>query len=181
MTFIDMDEFETEKLILRRITKKDAEDMYEYAKNPEVSKFLTWSPHESLFYTKGYIKFLQKKYRSGEYHDWGIEFKENSKFIGTCGFSTFDPDNLKAEIGYVLNPDYHGMGIATEAVKAVIEYSFDNLGLHRLEARTVEENTASEKVLEKCGFTLEGTFKDELFLKGEFKSIRHYAILNEGN
>jgi len=179
MTFLDMNEFETERLILRRITKNDASDMYEYAKRGDVTRFLTWHPHEDIHYTRGYIKFLQKKYRSGEYHDWGIELKENGKFIGTCGYSVFDPDNHKAEIGYVLNPDYHNLGFATEVVKAVIEYSFLSLGLHRLEARTVEENTASQRVLEKCGFLLEGTFTHDIFLKGEYKNIKHYALINK--
>ena len=179
MTFLDMEEFETERLILRRITKRDAPDMFEYAQNREVSKYLTWDAHDDIYYTRDYIRFLQKKYRSGEYYDWGIELREESKFIGTCGFSNFDPDNLKAEIGYVLNPKYHNMGIATEAVKAIIEYSFLHLGLHRLEARTVEENHASQRVLEKCGFRLEGIFTHELFLKGEFRNIRHYALIND--
>ena len=99
MTFLNMKELETDRLILRKISKKDAPDMYEYAKDPEVSRYLTWSAHESLSYTTRYIKFLKSKYRSGEYFDWGIELKSNGKFIGTCGFSVFDSENRKAEIG----------------------------------------------------------------------------------
>ena len=178
MTFLDMNEFETERLILRRITKNDDSDMYEYAKRGDVTRFLTWHPHKDIYYTRGYIKFLLKKYKTSEYYDWGIELKENQKFIGTCGYSNFDPENHKAEIGYVINPDYHNMGIATEAVKAIIEYSFKSLELHRLEARTIKGNAASEKVLKKCGFIFEGTGIDEIFLKGSFKTINHFSLLN---
>ncbi len=176
MTFLDMRELETERLILRKISKSDAEDMFEYAKNPEVSKFLTWSAHESLRYTRSYIKFLIKKYREGEYFDWAIETKDTHKFIGTCGFSMFDKENRKVEIGYVLNPDYWGNGYATEAIKKILQYAAE-LGMHRVEARIIDKNTASEKVILKCGFSFEGTGKDEMYIKDEFKTIHHYARL----
>ena len=178
MTFLDMRSLETPRLILRRITKKDASDMFEYSRNPEVSKYLTWSAHEDRAYTASYIKFLIKKYRSGEYFDWGIEIKDSGKFIGTCGFSVFDATNKKAELGYVLNPLFQGFGYAEEAVKAVIDYSFGTLELHRLEARVMEGNLSSEKLLKKCGFNFEGTGIHELFVKEEYKTIHHYALVN---
>ncbi len=178
MTFYDMTNIETERLILRKIEKKDARDMYEYSKNPKTSEFLTWSAHESLSYTKKYIRFLIKKYKTGEYFDWAIEEKSSKKFIGTCGFPIFDPDNSKAEIGYVLNPSFWGKGYATEAVKALTSYAFSSLNLHRLEARCMKNNLSSENVLKKCSFTLEGVFTDELFIKGEYKTISHFALLN---
>jgi ribosomal-protein-alanine N-acetyltransferase len=177
MTFLNMKDLETDRLVLRKISKKDAPDMYEYAQNPEVSKYLTWYAHESLSYTKRYIRFLKSKYRSGEYFDWGIELKDTGKFIGTCGFSVFDPDNKKAEIGYVLNPEYCNKGYATEAVSKVIKYAFSELHLHRIEARIIKENTVSASVAQKCGLRLEGTAVDELFLKGEYKTILHYALI----
>ncbi len=177
MTFLDMKTLETERLVLRKITKRDAEDMYEYSKNPDVSKYLTWDTHESLAYTRAYIRFLSKKYRSGEYFDWGIELKETHKLIGTCGYSVFDKANSKVEIGYVLNPLFWKKGYATEAVKRIIEYAFDELDIHRIEARLMDGNTASEKVLKKCGLKYEGTGKDEIFIKEEFKTLHHYSLL----
>ena len=176
MTFLDMKELETDRLILRKISKSDAKDMYEYAKNPDVSKYLTWSAHESLRYTRSYIKFLIKKYREGEYFDWAIEEKESHKFIGTCGYSMFDEENFKVEVGYVLNPDFCKRGYATEAVKRIVEYAKE-LGMHRVEARIIKENTVSENVIKKCGFILEGIGHDEMYIKGEYKTILHYARL----
>ena len=180
MTFFDMKELETKRLILRRISKKDASDLYEYAKNPDVSKYLTWSAHESLSYTSGYIKFLIKKYKKGEFFDWAIELKETKKFIGTCGFSVFDPLNKKVEIGYVLNPQYHNNGFATECVKRIIEYAFEELGIHRIEARIMDGNKASERVIQKCGFTHEGTGIDEMLIKDGYKTIHHYSLIQHG-
>ena len=181
MTFFDMKDIETERLILRKIAKEDASDMYEYSKDPKTSEFLTWSPHESVSYTKKYIRFLLKKYKTGEYFDWAIEEKESGKFIGTCGFPLFDPENSKAEIGYVLNPSFWGRGYATEAVTAIVDYAFSSLKLHRLEARCMKNNSSSENVLKKCAFSLEGVFKDELIIKGEYKTISHFALLNPNN
>lgn len=180
MTFLEMKALETERLTLRRITKKDAADMYEYAKNPDVSKYLTWSAHESLSYTSGYIRFLQKKYRKGEFFDWGVEIKDTGKFIGTCGFTYIDFQNKKAEIGYVLNPKYHNCGYATECVSRVIEYAFEDLGLHRIEARIMDGNIASERVIKKSGFSEEGTAADEMFIKNAYKTIHHYALIRRG-
>jgi ribosomal-protein-alanine N-acetyltransferase len=181
MNFLDMKKLETERLVLRRLEKRDAYDMYEYAKDPEASRFLTWNPHPNLSYTKAYVKFLIKKYRTCEYFDWAVVEKSSGKFIGTCGFSVFSPENRKAEIGYVLNPDFHGFGYGIEAVRKVIDYAFSELLLHRIEARCIEENKSSIKLLEKCGFILEGIGKDELFLKDEFKTIHHFAKINPDN
>ena len=177
MNFLDMRSLETDRLILRRIKKQDAEGMYAYAKNPEVSKYLTWSSHESLAYTRGYIRFLQRKYRSGEFFDWGLEEKATGKFIGTCGYSVFDPENRKVEIGYVLNPEHQGKGYATEAVKEIIRYATEELEVHRIEARIIDGNIASEKVIKKCGLRFEGTGIDEMLIKGEYKTIHHYALI----
>ncbi len=175
-TVIKMPTLETSRLILRKIEKDDYKDINEYSSNPEVSRFLTWSEHESLDYTKEYTRYIIKKYKTGEFLDWALVLKANSKMIGTCGFTSFDIANSKAEIGYVISDDYWNNSYATEAVQRVMEYAFLELGINRLEARTMVGNIASEKLLEKCGFCLEGVFTDELYVKGEFRTIKHFAI-----
>ncbi|MBR6633674.1 MAG: GNAT family N-acetyltransferase [Clostridia bacterium] len=171
-----MPTLETERLVLRRLTKKDARDVYEYSSDPNVPKYLTWSVHESYAYTKKYLRFLVSKYKSGEYLDWGIVLKSSGKLIGTCGFTSIDTSHAKGEIGYVLNPSYWNCGYATEAVERVLEYAFNELELNRVEARVMEGNTASVSILNKCNMTHEGTFTQELFVKGEFKNVMHFAI-----
>ena len=105
--------------------------------------------------------------------------KSSGKVIGTCGYTSIDLNNFKAEIGYVLNEKYWNMGYATEAVKTVVAYSFETLKFKRLDARVMEGNLNSVKLLEKCGFKYEGTGVSELFVKGEFKNIMHFALTNE--
>ncbi|MBQ3178700.1 MAG: GNAT family N-acetyltransferase, partial [Clostridia bacterium] len=81
------------------------------------------------------------------------------------------------EIGYVLNPSYWGMGIAPEAVSAVLRFGFTELHLHRIEARYMTGNTASRRVMEKVGMTYEGTARESMFVKGDFVSVGTCAIL----
>ena len=171
-----MPTLETDRLRLRKLTKHDATDMFEYASLQEVTRFLTWSPHESPAYTKKYVRYLVSQYRSGEFLDWAIALKENDRMIGTCGFTSIDIENSTAEIGYVLNPAYHKNGFASEAVRCVMEYVFGHLEFNRAVARVIEGNEDSVKLLQRLGFRQEGTGIEELFVKGRFVNVMHFAI-----
>lgn len=168
---------ETQRLILRQMRVSDAKDMYEYARLPEVSKYLLWAPHDSLDYTKSYLKQVEAAYKSNDFHDFGVILKSNNKLIGTCGFANLDMANFRGEVGYVLNPEYWGMGIAAEAVNAVLRLGFDIMGLNRIEARYMVDNINSRKVMEKCGMTFEGVARQSMFVKNEFCDIGVCAIL----
>jgi ribosomal-protein-alanine N-acetyltransferase len=97
--------------------------------------------------------------------------------IGTCGFTSIDVANRRGEIGYVLNPDYHRLGYAPEAAKRVLEFGFTRLELNRIEARFMKGNEPSRRVAEKIGMTFEGYARDELFVKGEYRTVGRCAIL----
>ena len=170
---------ETERLILRRIRVSDARDMYEYARRPEVTRYLLWAPHESLEYTRTYLKQAEREYRAGSFHDFGVIYKENNKLIGTCGFARIDRANSTAEAGYVLNPDYWGMGIAPEALRAVIRMGFEKQGFNRIEARYMADNIRSRRVMEKCGMRCEGIHRQSLFVRDSFADVGICALLKD--
>lgn len=174
--FVNIPTLQTDRLILRRITKNDINDVYSYARDPEVSKYLLWNPHPSIEFTKLYLKTVDSFYKRAKFYDWGIVCKENGMLIGTCGFSEIDTENDSAEVGYVLNREYWGRGIAAEALKEVIQFGFEVLGLHRIEARYMTQNSRSVRVLEKCGMKFEGELADAIKVKGSFKTIGIYAI-----
>ncbi len=174
-----MPEITTERLILRRMMAKDAGDMYEYACQKEVTKYLTWFPHPDPGYTRDYLEYLGTRYRVGDFFDWAITLKESGKMIGTCGFTSFDYTNDSAEMGYVLNPEYRGRGIAPEALYAVMKFGFDNLGLHRAEAKFIEGNDASRRVMEKVGMSFEGIRREGMLIKGEYRNIGVCAVLRD--
>lgn len=170
---------ETERLILRGMRVSDKENMYEYASNENVTKYLTWDTHPSPEYTKQYLEFIMSKYRIGDFYDWAVIWKENSKMIGTCGFSRLDCRNNVGEVGYVLNPEYWGKEIAPEAVKKIIEFGFSNLMLNRIEARYMVGNQRSRRVMEKCGMTYEGVERESLYVKNKYVDVGLCAILRK--
>ena len=165
------------KIKLRRILKTDIDDVYEYASDPATSEYLLWSPHPNKSYTKKYLDHLDKKYRRGEFYDWGIEY--DGKMIGTCGFTSFSIENNSAEIGYVLNKAFWGKGIAARVARMVMEYGFLELGLNRIEAKYMVENDSSSRVMEKCLMTSEGVLRSAVYSKNKYRDIGVYSILRE--
>lgn len=168
---------ETNRLILRKMMVLDYENMYEYACRTDVTKYLTWSPHQNSDYTREYLEYISTKYSLGEFYDWAVINKYDQKMIGTCGFTRFDFHSNNAEIGYVLNPQYWNQGYATEAVRAVIDFGFRKIGLSRIEAKYIEGNDASKRVMERVGMTYEGTMRSALLVKDEYKNIGICSIL----
>ena len=169
----------TERLVLRPMSVSDYEDMYDYAKSGELTKYLLWSPHPSSEYTKKYLKFVEKRYRMGDFYDWAIEEKSSGRMIGSCGFTTIDIEHRKGEIGYVINPTFHRCGYAVEAAQAIIEFGFYDLDLNRIECRIMKENEPSFKVAKKLGMTFEGYMRDALYVKGSYRTIGMCSILKE--
>ena len=83
----------TERILLRKIEKKYAKDVYEYARHPEVTRFLLWDAHKDPTYSRDYVNYLQGLYREGSFYDWGIVLRDGGHLIGTCGFTRFDFEN----------------------------------------------------------------------------------------
>lgn len=173
--FTDIPRLHTERLTLRMITPRDLADVNEYAADPSVPRYLLWSVHETIGFTRLYLNNLVARYRRGQFYDWGIEY--NGKMIGTCGFTSFDIANNAAEIGYVLNSRFWHMGIGGEAARAVIDFGFEKLGLERIEARYIAENVASERLAQSCGMKHEGILRSAMLVKGEYRDIGVCAIL----
>ena len=173
--FKNIPTIKTERLLLRRIVDRDIRDIYEYSSNPETTEFLLWYPHESIYDTKRFLSVIKRKYKEGDYFEWGIEY--NGKMIGTCGFTAFSILNNSAEIGYVINPDYKGLGIATEAARAVISFGFRTLDLNRIEAKYMIANKRSLSVMLKCGMKEEGVSRKAVMSKRGYEDVGHAAIL----
>jgi ribosomal-protein-alanine N-acetyltransferase len=169
----------TARLVLRKMLPADADDMFEYAESPIVTQYLLWDPHVSRRFTHSYLKFLQGQYAAGAFFDWAITLADSGKMIGTCGFAAIDLENDTGEIGYVINPDFWGMGYATEALGRVMSFGFGVLGMHRIYVRIMSGNLASERVAKKCGMRHEATLYSSLLVKGEYRTIKIYAILRD--
>lgn len=170
---------QTQRLILRKIMPEDAADVFEYGSDPLVTRFVTWSTHQSIDDSKNFIDFILEQYWNGYPSSWGIILKEKAKLIGTLGIVAYEPVHARIEIGYVINRNYWGEGMTTEAVKAFIEYCFTDLGVNRVEAKCFPENIASARVMEKSGLTYEGLLRQYALVKGVYQDLKTYAILRE--
>ena len=167
----------TERLTLRKILPSDLDDVFEYGSDPSVSKFLLWSPHPDKGYTRFYLNFVAVRYKKAEFYDWGVEYQ--GKMIGTCGFTAFDVNNNSAEIGYVLNSKYWGIGIGYEAASKVVEFGFSVLELNRIEVHYLVGNDASAALAKKLGMTFEGIHRGAIKCKGEYRDVCVAAITRE--
>ena len=176
-TFRDPPQLQTRRLLLRKMLKTDYRDMYEYACQEQVTQYLLWRPHDSEAYTYKYLHYIQSRYRAGDFYDWAIVVKGQNKMIGTCGFKEFNTEANSAEIGYVLNPSYWGCGLAPESVSAVLQFGFVDLRLNRIEAKYMEDNHRSRRVMEKVGMRYEGTNRESMHVKGRYVSVGVCAIL----
>lgn len=177
LTHIGTKEIKTERLILRRFKPEDAEAMFDtWANDERVTRFLTWEPHGTLDVTEYIIDLWIKDYEKENTYQWAIEFE--GKLIGSIGCVETNESNECGEIGYCIGYDYWGKGIMREAAKAVIDFLFREVNLHRIEILHATKNPASGKVAQKCGLTYEGT-KREYFksASGEFLDIAIYSIL----
>lgn len=177
--FSRIPELSTPRLILRRMRPGDEQDMYDYARRSDVTRYLLWSPHPDIYYTRDYLRYLSTRYATGSFYDWGVVCKDGGHLIGTCGFTSFDAQHDAGEIGYVLHPEYWGQGYATEAVERVVRFGFDTLGLHRIEARFIEGNTASLRVMEKVGMQFEGYRREAMMIKGKYRTIGYCSMLRQ--
>lgn len=168
---------ETPRLILRGMRVSDAADMFAYAKDPAVTEFLTWYPHATAEETRQYLTYVGQRYRTGDFYDWAVVDQESGHMIGTCGFTSFNCPSDSAEVGYVLNPAYQGRGLATEAVRRVIRFGFEELELHRIEAHFMEGNDASRRLMERVGMTFEGFARESMKIKGKYCTVGTCAVL----
>ena len=170
---------ETERLLLRRITNDDANEVFELRSNPETMKYIPRPLVKNNEDALEHIAMIEEKIITNVGINWGITLKGNPKLLGIIGFYRMQPENYRAEIGYILSPDFHGKGIIPEAVNKLIRYGFDDLKLHSIEAVIDPENFASETVLLKCGFVKEAHFKESELYEGKFLDKVIYSLLNK--
>lgn len=150
---------ETPRLILRRARIEDAEPMFRnWANDPDVTKYLTWPPHGDIDVTKKVIENWIAGYEMDDYYQWMIVLKQTGEPIGSIMASTMGRAQ-SAHIGYCIGKAWRHQGIMSETLKAVMDFLFDEVGYHRVEAMHDPNNPNSGKVMKKCGMQFEGTLR----------------------
>ena len=168
---------ETSRLILRRAVREDAEPMFRnWASDPEVTKYLTWPPHENVEVTQNLLERWTTEYEKDDYYHWMIVLKEIGQPIGSLLVTTAGRAQ-SAHIGYCIGQNWWRKGIMTEAVQAVIRFLFEEVGYHRIEAMHDPNNPNSGRVMRKCGMKYEGTTHASDRNNQGICDADHYAIL----
>lgn len=180
MLVFDFTEFpllETERLVLRQIIRDDANEMFALRSNPDIMKYIPRELPKTIDDAVVHIDFMQGLLEKQECINWAICLKGEKNLIGNIGYFRMQPENHRAELGYMLSQDFHGKGIMQEAITEILKFGFETMKLHSVEAVTDPENFSSWKLLEKNGFVREGHFKEDCYWQGKFLDSYVYSLL----
>lgn len=165
---------EINRVILRNFNRQDLDDLFEYAQVEEVGLNAGWIPHSTKEQSELILNMFIK-----DINTFAIVYKENNKVIGSIslGKDNIRPGVNSKYLGYVLSKNYWGLGLMTECVKKILEYGFFTLNLDIISVSHFKENIRSKRVIEKCGFVYEGTFrKSSLLYNGTLKDKCFYSL-----
>ena len=152
---------ETGRLVLRPFRIEDAQPMYEnWASDPEVTKFLMWPAHPSVEVSREVLKSWICQYSDEKYYQWAIVLKENGDIpIGSIAVVHQNEEIGMVHIGYCIGRRWWHQGVTSEALRALITFFMEEVGVNRVESRHDSNNPNSGKVMEKCGMRLEGVLR----------------------
>lgn len=168
----------TERLVLREFRPDDWESVHEYAVDPDVFHYMPWGPN-SEDETRAFIcrAMDARKEDPRLSFELAITLAENGRLIGGGGIRADDESFRSANMGYCLRRDAWGAGLGTESAVALISYGFEKLGVHRIWATCDSGNVRSARVLEKSGMRLEGTRRDDTWVRERWRSTHIFAVL----
>ena len=172
---------ETERLVLRRVDKNDVEEIRKLRGNPETMKYIPRPLVKTVDDALEHIALIESKIENNEGINWAITLKDNPKLIGIIGHYRIKPEHYRAEIGYMILPEFNGKGIVTEAINEVVNYGFNIMKLNSIEAIIDPKNKASEKVLLKNGFVKEAHILENEYYDGKFIDSVIYSLLKKNH
>ncbi len=169
-------EITTQRFCLRKILSTDQQQIFEGLSGEDVIKYYGIS-YNTFEETGRQMEWYENLIRTGTGIWWGISFRSTTELIGACGFNNISIEHNKTEMGYWLLPANWKMGIMFEVIPAIIDYAFNVLKLHRIEASVEIGNIASKKLLIKLGFQYEGTLKECELKNGKFIGLEYWALI----
>ena len=177
MDWEDLPTINTNRLSLRLIRAADADDFYAVYSNPEVMRYWSTPPLPNRAAASKLISEIHEGLERHELLKWGIALRTDDKLIGSVTLFHLDFTHRRAEIGYALGRAYWGNGYMQETLKAVLDYAFTVLNLHRIEADVDPRNDASVRTLERLGFQREGYLRERWQVNGEIQDAFFYGLL----
>ena len=178
--FIPFPQLETQNLILRKLEFTDAAALLFLRSNDLVMQHIDKAKMTSIEDANKLIQLINDGLAEQDSICWAIVTKENpNELIGTIGFWHMVKEHYRAEIGYILHPNFWGKGLMKQAIAATIHYGFGDLNLHSIEANTNPLNTASQKLLVKNGFVQEAYFKENYYYNGQFLDSAIFSLIKK--
>lgn len=170
----------TQRLILRPFSEGDVDAVFAYASNPNVTRFTLWDTHRTREESRQYaVDYAQSRYQEHVPEPIAITLRAKPQLgpIGSIGCFWVSQANATMELGYCLGEPYWNQGIVTEAAQALLKHTFETYKVERLQARVMDGNDASVRVLEKLQFHFEGTLRSSLYHRGRFRDVMMFSLL----
>jgi ribosomal-protein-alanine N-acetyltransferase len=168
----------TPRLTLRPFSEADAEPLFEFARNPNVTRFTLWEAHRNIAETVNFVRdYAALRYREGMAEPYAITLTPDPTPIGSCGCFWASRPNQSMELGYWVAEPFWGKGIAVEACRLLLDHVLREFKPERLQARVISGNVASTRVLAKLGFQFEGTLRSALLRREKFEDVLIYSLL----
>ncbi len=182
LNFLPFPEIRTERLLLRKLLPEDAPELLFMRSDDQVMQFIGREKTKSVEEAAVFIEKINASVDAHESILWAIALKEEpQKLIGTICFWNVRKEHQRAEVGYMLHPEYWSRGLMKEALLAVIDFGFKEMRLHSIEGHINPDNTVSGFLLEKAGFVKEAHFKEDFFFNGKFSDSAVYSLISEIN
>ena len=167
----------TARLRLRPFTDGDADDLFALHSDAHVLRYWDSPPWRDRARAERFLAACRQLADDGTGARLAVDRLSDGAFVGWCCLSRWNPDHRSAALGYCLDATAWGHGYATEAAQALLQWAFDTLDLHRVQAETDTRNVASARVLEKLGFVREGTLRENCVVDGEVSDSWVFGLL----
>lgn len=166
-----------QRIALRALGDDDVPGLFAIFSDPEVMRHWDSPPLKSTADAAALFRDIREGFETRRLFQWGISDQTDGRVIGTCTLFRLDRSHRRAEIGFALGRRYWGKGLATEALRALIAFAFEQLNLHRLEADADPRNDRSLRLLERQGFKREGYLRERYHVDGEIQDAIILGLL----
>ena len=176
--FVPFPTLQTERLLLRKMVKEDAAEILQLRSDEQVMRYIDKKRATNIEEAIMWLEIIEEALENNNGITWGISLKDSPQLlIGSIGYWRLIKEHFRAEIGYMLNPDYWKKGFMKEAILTVIDFGFGKLKLHSIEAHINSGNMASANILTATGFVKEAYFKENFYFDGSFRDTIIYSRL----
>lgn len=174
---IQLPDIVASRVRLRWLTSADVDDLFAVFGDPEVTRYWSCPAYENRDEARELVDEIHRYFGEKCLFQWGIELRDTGRIIGTCTLAEVSERNRRAELGFALGRSWWGQGYAVEAVTALLDYAFQTLDLHRVEADADPRNHSSIRLLERLGFVREGTLRERWLVGGEVQDSAFFGLL----